>query len=176
MNDKRVNAGCRRNGLSNKMLNRWIALMVTILSCMLLYSCGKHQRRYWRTRDLVGVWKLTERGSLTPPLGNQCEFGEDGTVRVVEDGRVRAGTYRLERNELELVIPGSPTQMWRIVNKPGGKELLLHNRALNTQARYVRISRGAMLTGTLGLILKSIVIIALVFLLYRFLAHVLEFD
>lgn len=177
MNDKCVNGNCRGSKLSDMALHWWIALTVVTLSSALLYGCGKHQRRYWRTRDLFGVWELTERGALAPPpLGNQCEFREDGTVRVIEDGGTKAGTYRLERNELELVIAGSPTQTWRIVSKPGGRELLLHNRALNTHARYVRISRGAVLTGTLGLILKSIIVIALIFLLYRFLARVLEFD
>jgi hypothetical protein len=96
-------------------------------------------------------------------------------VTVFEGSQSRFGTYRVEGNEIELLIAGMPTQRW-VISSGVGSELSLFSRSLNTTVRYVKVSPSGLLTGTIGIILKSIVVVALLFLLYRFLARVLEFE
>ncbi|MFA4016849.1 MAG: hypothetical protein RUDDFDWM_001960 [Candidatus Fervidibacterota bacterium] len=139
-------------------------------------GCSKERGRAWSEGDLVGRWQLVDRGAVgTPPLGELCEFRADGTVVVFEGSQTHFGTYRVERGEVELLIAGRPTERW-IISSDVGKELSLFSRSLNTTVRYVKVSPGGLLTGTIGIILKSAIVIALLFLLYRFLARVLEFD
>lgn len=139
-----------------------------------LAGCAKMEEVFWSEHHLVGTWQLVDRGDVgAPPLGERCEFHSDGTARIFEGTQILMGAYRVDRNELEIVLPGAPASVWVIRSRPGG-ELELFNRSLNTTVRYVRLGRGEFITGTIGIILKSIIVIALIFLLYRFLARLLE--
>ncbi|MCS7252712.1 MAG: hypothetical protein RMK18_02050 [Armatimonadota bacterium] len=170
-----------RKGVSIEMpqtiVRGWhLFFSLVIAFAVLIAGCARTRGAFWVERDLLGTWRLTDRGDVgVPPLGERCEFRSDGTVHIIERGQVRIGAFRVERNELELVVPGAPVEVWVIRNQPSG-ELMLFSRSLNTTVRYARVGRGEFITGTVSIILKSIVVIALIFLLYRFLTRVLELE
>jgi hypothetical protein len=152
------------------------SFMLFLMCAFIPLGCSKERGRTWSEKDLIGRWELVDRGAVgIPPLGESCEFRADGTVTVFEGSQSRFGTYRVEGNEIELLIAGMPTQRW-VISSGVGSELSLFSRSLNTTVRYVKVSPSGLLTGTIGIILKSIVVVALLFLLYRFLARVLEFE
>lgn len=159
---------------------KWhLPTLLTPLIVMLiatLAGCAKVGNAIWTEDRLVGTWQLVDRGDVgVPPLGERCEFHSDGTMRIYEGGQIRIGTFAVNANELEIAVAGAPVEVWVIRSQPGG-ELTLFSRSLNTTVRYVRVSRSEFITGTIGIILKSIIVIALIFLLYRFLVRVLELE
>lgn len=162
-----------------KIWHRWhlpVSATSFIAVLIALAGCAKVEDALWTEDRLVGTWQLVDRGDVgVPPLGERCEFHSDGTIRIHEGGQIRVGAFAVNRNELEIAVAGAPAEVWVIRSQPGG-ELTLFSRSLNTTVRYVRVSRGEFITGTIGIIFKSIIVIAIIFLLYRFLVRVLELE
>lgn len=153
-----------------------VRLSFIFITLSFVLPIGCERAPFWNERHLIGTWRLVDRGEAgIPPLGERCEFRSDGVMRVYEGAQMRIGTFRIDRNELEVLLPGAPTNVWVIRGRPGS-ELMLFSRSLNTTVRYVRVGRGELLTGTVSIILKSIIVIVLIFLLYRFLVRVLELE